>query len=385
MLAKNAFAVTRAGVWRVRLWRLLTGCYLRAWWNSWGGCPARPHAAILVMHRAPYRDPVLDFLAKRGLVDVFSIFDHDRGHVWAGFRRDASALAGRCLVVRLLSRFVLSRRYGTVVWPAYHPWWLTLPIVVSAILGRRYGLTSDTKEENGGRFAQTLKRYIHRRAAFVWVPGEAARVFLSERYGVSEDRVVDGLFLVDAKEVCGTGGKQPKSVCRHFLMVANDIPGRRIDVLVEGFRRWRREMKRTDVRLVLCGHNCGKYAGDGVVGLDGVLWHDMLRLYDEADVYVHNGKEQYSTAVQIATLRGMPLICSKGVGIVADFADPTQAMVVVGEWQSATSWQRAFERLAEMPFHVRQEMCTHLRQEAIARFDVKRVAEEISRRISGEG
>lgn len=384
MLKKNAFVVTRTSVWRVRFWRLLTGCYLCAWWNSWGKCPARPRAAILVMHRAPYRDPVLDSLVQQGLVDVFSVFDHDKGHAWAGFRNDVPSLSGRGLVVRLLSRFVLSRHYRTVVWPAYHPWWLTLPIAVSAILGRRYGLTSDTKEENGGRFAQTLKRYIHRRAAFVWVPGNAARIFLSERYGVSKGRIADGLFLVDPKEVCATCSKRTEAVCKNFLMVANDIPGRRMDVLVEGFRRWRREKERADVRLVLCGRNCGKYAGDGVVGLDGVPWHDMLRLYDEADVYVHNGKEQYSTAVQIATLRGLPLICSKGVGIVADFPDPPRTMVVVENWQSAASWHRAFEGLAGMPLHVRQEMCAHLRQEALARFDVRRVAEEISRRISGK-
>ena len=382
MLKKNAFVVTRASIWRVRLWRLLTGCYLRAAWNAWGRCPTIPRSAVLVMHQAPYRDPVLDRLAQQDHVDVFSIFDHDKGHAWACFRNDVPSLAGHGLVVRLLFRFALSRRYKMVVWPAYHPWWLTLPIAVSALLGRRYALTSDTKEENGDRFARMLKRFIHRRAAFVWVPGHAARAFLSERYGVPNDRIVDGLFTVDPKEVGGTCANDSKTACRRFLMVANDIPGRRIDALVEGFRRWRK--KSGDVRLVLCGHGCGKYAGEDVVGLEGVPWHDVLRLYDEADAYVHNGHEQYSTAVQIAALRGLPIVCSKDIGIVADFTDSTRAMVTVANWQSADGWSRAFARLAEMPLPVRQEMCARLRREAVVRFDVERVAEEISRRLNRE-
>jgi len=32
--AKNGLRVTRAGLWQQRAWRLVNGCYLRAWWDS---------------------------------------------------------------------------------------------------------------------------------------------------------------------------------------------------------------------------------------------------------------------------------------------------------------------------------------------------------------
>jgi hypothetical protein len=36
--AKNGLRVTRFGLWQQRVWRLLNGCYLRAWWESRGYC-----------------------------------------------------------------------------------------------------------------------------------------------------------------------------------------------------------------------------------------------------------------------------------------------------------------------------------------------------------
>jgi hypothetical protein len=35
MYAKNGLRVTRFGLWQQRIWRLLNGCYLRAWWETY--------------------------------------------------------------------------------------------------------------------------------------------------------------------------------------------------------------------------------------------------------------------------------------------------------------------------------------------------------------
>ena len=332
-----------------------------------------PCAAVLVMHRAPYRDPVLDRLKKLGSVDLFSIYPNDRGHDWAGFKNDVPVLAGRGRVVRLLKMFVFSRRYSVVVWPAYHPWWLTLPIVMSACLGRRYGLMSDTKEENGGRLSRWIKRIVFRHAAFIWVPGEASSRFLAQHYGVPPDRVVRGLYVVDPQEVAGPSARSPTAL-RNFLMVANDIPERRLNVLVAGFRRWRKGNE----RLVLCGHGCSRYAGEGVFGREGVKWEELPRLYEEADVYVHNGMEQFSTAVQIAAFRGMPVVCSGDIGIVADFAHAEKSMVVVRDWRSADAWQNAFERLSMMTSDALKGMCDRCREESRALYDLESIVANVS-------
>lgn len=333
-------------------------------------------AAILVIHRAPYRDPVLDRLVRRCPVDLFSVYPNDKGHDWAGFRNDVPVLAGRGLVLRLLKIFVLSRRYSTVVWPAYHPWWLTLPIVVSAFLGKRYGLTSDTKEENGGCLSRWIKSYVFQRAAFIWVPGDAACRFLVQQYNIPPERLVRGLYVVDPDEVCESAARSQSSM-RNFLMVANDIPDRRVDVVVEGFRRWRKG----DERLVLCGRGCGKYAGEGVLGREGVPWTELSRLYADADVYVHNGKEQFSSAVQIAAFRGMPIVCSGAVGIVADFPLVDESMVVVCDWQSEKAWKEAFERMSAMPVDALKSMGERCRREAKELYVLEMIVEEMSERI----
>lgn len=118
-----------------------------------------------------------------------------------------------------------------------------------------------------------------------------------------------------------------------FLMVGNDIPGRRIDVLVEGFRRYGKG------ELLLIGRGASKWGG-----MEGVAWDELPRYYDEADVYVHNGEEQYSTAVQMAAQRGLPIICSKDVGIVAD-VEPT---IAVADWKTPDGWLKAFEEFERM-------------------------------------
>lgn len=334
--------------------------------------------AVLVVHRAPYRDPVLDRLCNRCQIDLFSVYPSDKGHDWAGFKNDVPVLSGRGCLMHLLKMFVFSRRYSTVVWPAYHPWWLTLPIVISAFAGKRYGLMSDTKEENGGPLSRWIKRIVFRHAAFIWVPGKAASRFLSRHYGVPPARLVRGLYVVDPKEVADSPALSPTSL-QNFLMVANDIPERRLDVLVAGFRRWRKGNE----CLVLCGRGCSRYAGEGVIGIEGVKWEELSRLYEKADVYVHNGMEQFSTAVQIAAYRGLPIICAGDIGIVADFANAEESMIVVRDWRSPDAWQNAFERLSMMTSDALKGMCDRCRDEARALYDLESIVENVSACIRG--
>ena len=374
MLAKNGFSVTRGGVCKLRLWRCLNGNYLRSAWETFvrrGRTLNR--VAILVKHHAPYRDPVLEALKSRGGIDVYAVFDQDRRHDWAGFAQGEKALNGRFLLLRLIWKFVLIRRYEFVLWPAYYPWRLTLPILLSALLHRHYALTSDTKDENGGAVSRMVKRFLFGHADCVWVPGRAARHYLVEKMGVKDDRIVEGLYVVSREEVAA--GCRPSEGRREkFLMVANDIPERRMDVMVEAFRRWRSGGQ----SLVLCGKGCEKFTGGGVVGREGVRWADVPALYEEADIYVHNGREQYSTTVQIAAMRGMPIICSREVGIVADFQRPDEVMVLVDDWQSVDAWVAAFTRLEKMDAASVSEMSRRVADDARV-FDCQSIAERVSR------
>ena len=379
MLAKNGFRTTRWGTILIRLWRCLNGNYLLGWRDS---CRAkrdreRP-SVILVKHRAPYRDPVVAAVERRGGVRSFALFDNDRRHAWAGFARDGMALAGRWLALRLLREFVFSWKYAIVVWPAYHPWWLTLPILLSALTGRRYAVTADTKEENGGWLSCLVKRFIFRRAEFIWTPGGAARRYMETCMGVRAGNIAEGLFLVDSGEVA-RDCRSVRRPIRRFLMVGNDIPERRVDVLVEGFRRGHAAGQ----TLMVCGQGCGKYDGDGVEGCEGVPWSELVRLYAEADIYVHNGMEPYSTAVQIAAMRGLPIICSGSVGIVADFRGSEKPLITVDEWSSPEAWAAAFVRAQAMGEEALREMGARAQREAYEMYDVERMAADVWMRLRG--
>ena len=164
---------------------------------AWHFRNARPRKdALLVMHKAPYRDAVTDLIAAAGNVDVFPILGNDPNHRWAGFGGSEIDLWCPWLTLRLVRRFCLGGSYRFVVWPAYMPHWLLIPICVTALLGKRYAISLDTIKESCGRFGKMVKRYIFTRAEFLWVPGKAARRFLEEEYGISGDKIVEGLYEI---------------------------------------------------------------------------------------------------------------------------------------------------------------------------------------------
>lgn len=366
MLEKNAFRPTMLGASVLRLWRTLNGNYLRSAWDTLlrRGCFILPRAAILVKHRAPYRDPVIRCLEETGKIDSFAWLGKDDGHADVGFATDARRFPWCGL-----------HRYAFVVWPAYHPWPFTLALVLSALCGCRYAVSSDTNAENGNAFARMIKRFIFRRAEFVWVPGMSARHFLETHYAIGKERIVSGLYVVDRDEVVAVKEFGGSLSPRRFLMVANDVPVRRMDVLVEAFRR----IRTREQTLVLCGKGCRRYAGGGVEAIEGVSWRELPRLYAEADVYVHNGAEQYSTAVQIAALMGMPIVCAKKVGIVADLGE--DVLVPVSDGCSVEAWSAALLKISSMDAHSRQKLGVRVRQAAAA-FDIRAVAREVVSRLN---
>lgn len=323
------------GGWRRWLWIGLRATY--SWWRgnkwlSWHFRNAAPRKnAVIIMHPAPYRDPVCNILSREG-VEVAPIYGQDPNHPWA---------FGRVGALKTLWPYALSGDYRFVVWTAYWPLRFLMPIMVRLLLRREYAIAVDTTVETGGRIARAIKCIIFRKAKFIWVPGCAAHKYIVDNYRIPEDRLVDGLYQIAPEEIM----REPQArelpsrmEDVKFLMVANEADFRRIDVLVEGFRRIGKGS------LLLCGRGLGKYAGGNVKVVGGVTWDELPRLYSEADVYVHNGCEQYSTAVQIAALRGMPVVCSSHVGIASDI----EVSISVQDWKNADSWAAAFSNLEKM-------------------------------------
>ena len=343
--------------------------------------------AVMRIHPAPYREPVLHKLGEDGRfeVDAFSIVGEDGGHSGMALGIDDRPLAGvRCmsaitgitgvrLAVRLLKRFVFSRRYSYVVWPAYFPWWLTAPILADAFLGRRYAVSLDTVRDSGGAICRWIKRFIFRRAAFLWVPGAASCRYLHDMYGIPQDRIASGLYLPEPLRMDDVSRDGPQTT---FLMVANNVPNRSMDVMAEGFRKF--AVGRDDVRLILCGKDVDSLAGGGVEAVEGgCTWQTLNGMYAKADVYVHTGEEQFSTALLLGAMAGVPLLAGAEVGVCADLFEGPGACpgLLVSNWRSAERWCAAFEEMLK-----RRDSWPEMGKAARAcasKFDVADVAKNI--------
>lgn len=339
--------------------------------------------ALLLMHPSPYRDDVAKRLLADGRfsLDVFYLFGEDFGHAGMGLGEAADPLAGKMVTLhpsgfaalrlmwRLVRRFAVGGKHDLVVWPAYAPWWLTVGVVLRAMLGRKYGLSLDTTRERCGWFSRVIKRFVFSRAQFLWVPGMASQKFLVQDYGVDEEKIVQGVYsceFVQCPKEAHDGAV--------YLMVANDTDFRRIDVVAGGFRGF--AAKGGAGKLVLCGKGVGRYEGNGVECIDGgTAWENLPRLYARSDVYVHNGTEQFSVAALMGAMVGMPLLCGSEVGAAADLFGDGEVGMLVEKWDSAEAWAEAFGRMSARKGDW-QEMGEEAKRRT-AKFDSAEVAKRV--------
>lgn len=343
--------------------------------------------ALLLMHPSPYRDVVAKRLQAdaRFSLDVLYLFGEDFGHVGMGLGETPEPLAGKTatlhprgfaalrLMCRLAWRFAVSRRYDLVVWTAYAPWWMTVGVVLRAMMGREYALALDTTRENCGKLARAIKGYAFSRAKFLWVPGEASGKFLSKGYGIDEQRIVQGLYSC---EFVPSPREAHDGVV--YLMVANDTGFRRMDVVAQGFRRFK--SNGGGGKLVLCGRGVGRYQCEGVECMDGgAEWKELPRLYAQSDVYVHNGTEQFSVAALMGAMAGLPLLCGSEVGVAADLFGDGEVGVLVEKWDSAEAWAEAFGRMSARKGDWR-EMGSAARSKT-EKFDPDAVARQVADRL----
>ena len=341
-------------------------------------------AAVILTHPAPYREAVLKRIKEdtRIQIDSPSIFSCDFGHHDMGLGEDSAAIAadvqtlyprfcdGLKVAWRLIRRFS-GRKYDFVVWPAYAPWWLTFPVAVRAAFGRRYAIALDTVREAGGLFSRAVKSWFFRKADFLWVPGLAARKHLVGHYGVPGKKIVGGLYIQEFVP------HQRRCMCSEgpvFLMVANNRPFRRMDAVADGFRKYLTEGGKG--RLIFCGTGTTAFASSGIEAIEGVSSSELPELYSRADVYVHNGDEQFSVALLMGAMTGLPILAGTDVGAVADILpDDGSAGFKVSDWSSPDSWAIAFRSMTEKA--TCWSSMSEVSSSRAAAFNPKRVAAEV--------
>lgn len=332
--------------------------------------------AFISNHPAPYRDEFLArFVKVQGLdVRVFSLYPNDTGHAFWNLKKpeyDAEVLGqydepnGRVLW-RLLRKFVFASRYDLVVWPGFFCAYLLVPILLCAILGKKYAYMADSvRQPKISKLGFAIKRFIARHAAFVFVPGEASVRFFHETFGLPRERIVKGAYALDGRALESKVNKYRESRWslraeygipdgdKVFLMVANMIPTRHYPITASAFVAF--AARHPHVKFIMVGngpenekmravalkHPCLKV-------VDGCSFEEMLKLYGLADVYVHGGIEPASTALVIGAISGLPLVSSPAVGCYYDVVLDGETGVAVKDYLSVDEWTEAFDRIVAL-------------------------------------
>lgn len=347
--------------------------------------------ALVLTHPAPYREAVVARLKTRLGVNlhIYSLFGEDYGHSELGLgiedkpliQSKTQYLNGWKAIIaccKLLRIFGLFRQHDLVIWPAYAPWWLTIPILFRFFIRKKSAVCLDTTRESGGLIAKKIKGFIFRNAWFLWVPGAASKQYLQTGYSIHRDTIVEGLYLPEYTAINKEKSEADKPV---FLMVANNLPYRKMHVLAAGFKQYLAKGGRG--RLIFCGKRAYELAEDGIETIDGVPWVELPTLYAKADVYVHTGNEQFSTALLMGAMAGLPLMASKDVGACVDLFEDSaddEPGLLVDEWRSAAAWQVAFEQMVEK--RVQWPHMGEIAKKRAAKFDVDATVTKVSELIA---
>lgn len=331
--------------------------------------------AFVSAHPAPYRDPFLRRLACRTDIDVeiFSLFADDNDHSFWDLEEHGypTELIGKRsehwfrLFMRLLRRVIFGG-FDFITWPGFHRPCTKAAMIACALLGKRYGFCADSicQPDRGG-IAMAIKRFVVRRASFIFVPGKASRDFFVKGFGYPMERICLGQYALEGKQIEANVLRlrsEKKLELRHkygladkdivFLMVANMTPTRHYPITATAFSCFAEHHPGTKFVMVGAGPELEKMQemanfSTSLKVIPGVSFAEMQELYALADVYVHGGAEPASTALVIGAISHLPLISSPSVGCSADVVKDCETGVLVEDCMSKEKWGKGFERVME--------------------------------------
>ena len=331
--------------------------------------------AAFSIHPAPYRDPLFACLAEtaKGLGCEYEVFFYnscDGGHSYWNLHapeyphRVMRAFLGAkraSLQFHFASlKVVFSRQYYLISFPGVMHLTSTIGIILCLLQGRRYAIEMDSVEDSSSRARLFLKSVFLKHATYVLVPGTCSADYIRRRYNLSGSRVIVGMYLLDATRLrteidryrSENTGRSKRGIPvekKVFLMVANMEPHRMYPLLLSAFEAVVVEHpeslfvmvgKGPDYQEVACR---AKDNPEHFLAINGCSFEEMKELYAIADVYVHGGKEPYSTALVIGAIAGLPLISSREIGAVWDVLEDGISGFEVTHYENRDSWVHAIK------------------------------------------
>jgi glycosyltransferase involved in cell wall biosynthesis len=314
----------------------------------------KPRVALISIHPAPYRDPVLRFLRQRNRMNVhiLNLFVADAGHPYRSqaaedygniFLSPRFLFAGRFhLSFSILSQ-LRKGKYDVVVIPGYYHPTLHLAWVRSCITRTPTILMSDDvlfrpRTQLRRIVRKFLIKLITRQITAAWVPGKASLSCL-QSYGISPENIFQGAYCLDVDDLARKADsiQVNRTEIRHSLGIAKDqiafltvgrmITERGLPFLIEAYRRVANEFP--DVVLMMVGKGpmrkwCEDYAEryklKGVHFMEPVDVELLIPYYVACDCYVISSvNETYSLAVAHAAISSRPTIATDHVGAAYDY------------------------------------------------------------------
>lgn len=162
-----------------------------------------------------------------------------------------------------------------------------------------------------------LRRYL-RRFALAWVPGERSATYA--RYlGFEETKIERGLLGLDtaalAEAARGRGALSTRP--RRFLFVGRYVADKRIDLLVNAYRRYRMRVAEP-WGLTCCG--IGPEAGR-LVGQEGIVDHGFVQPHTMRDIFAAHDAfvlpsdyDPWPVVIAEAVAAGLPVVCTAACG-----------------------------------------------------------------------
>jgi len=306
--------------------------------------------AYLSIHPAPYRDPVLAAVHRRGNLElhVFTMFAGDVGHPYQRvvLNEYSNTSLGKGYKLKVpwnswLHPAILPALwrggFDVIVVPGYNHatsvlamlfCWVTNTPLVFSCDAIDFGDQSHRRE--------VLLRFILKRSAAALVPGAESRTYL-KRLGFSDKRVFEGTYCLDCavlSEVAAVQRTRRDSIRASlgisptgfaFLFAGRMIPQRGLKYLMQAFGQISTEHSNTFLLLVGTGPDrsdivaCSRSI-PGVLVLDPLPIEEVAAYYAAADAYVLPSiRETYSLGLAHAAIASLPIITTDKVGAAADY------------------------------------------------------------------
>lgn len=307
--------------------------------------------AVLSVHPAPYRDPLISKLSESDdlTIHTYVFYDLDSGHKeWNYLSPNYSFTLGVPLLKYNgdylhwnIIKKINTKNYDFIIIPGYYRLSSLFSILKCIFYKIPYAIIADSTKDAVKRniFKDFLIKKFYDYSNFIWVPGKASRNYFQIK-GYLNDKIVEGAYCLDLFSVI-TDQKKFKSVrekFRHefylnndtivFLAVGKFIEERKYSNLINSFIQISKDVSiASKIELLLVGDGGNKESLRDIVNSNGnknihflgpVPFDQLSEIYSSVDVFIHPGEEPFSTAMEFAALNGLDIITTDKVGYYFD-------------------------------------------------------------------